>query len=339
MTSLRAAAIVLLAVGSLGTAPVDVFSEGDSAEVSVEVAREGPVAGPIGAMPGAVLEAATAAVDLPLARRLDAVSAPLLGLPYLVDPLGEGTGLDPDPLARYDGFDCLTFVEEALALALAGDPAHAADVRTALRYDGAPSYASRRHFMELSWLPDAVANGWLRETTAEYGPVTTFRRDVTPGLWKAWGRRSLFALTDEQLPVGEMRLDVMSLADAAVAAPTIRPGSLVMTVREDRAWIPLWITHLGIVLEGEEGADGPRIRDASRIKSAMRTRDHALSRYVTYLGTFVNWKSAGIAVFEPVEDAPRRSRIPSDWEGPTSLVAWDDGRTSSASDPGAPSGP
>jgi len=204
---------------------------------------------------------------------------------------------------------------------------HAADVRMALRYEGAPSYETRRHFMELQWLPDAVANGWLRETTAEYGPVTTFRRDVTPGLWAAWGRRGLFALTNDQLPMGEMHIDVLSLADAAIAAPTIRPGSIVLTVREDRPWIPLWITHLGIVLEGETG---PRIRDASRIKSSMRTRDHDLGKYVAYLGTYVNWKAAGIAVFEPVEDAPRRSRVPADWTGPTALIAWDDGTTSTS---------
>ena len=55
----------------------------------------------------------------PLSERLDLVSAKFLGTAYVASPLGEGTGKDPDPLVRYDAVDCLTFVEEAIALSLA----------------------------------------------------------------------------------------------------------------------------------------------------------------------------------------------------------------------------
>ncbi len=42
-------------------------------------------------------------------------SSDFLGTPYLLSPLGEGKGIDPDPLYRFDKFDCLTFVETVLA--------------------------------------------------------------------------------------------------------------------------------------------------------------------------------------------------------------------------------
>jgi hypothetical protein len=43
-------------------------------------------------------------------------TAPVVGAPYLLSPLGEGAGPDPDPRFRLDAFDCMTFVETAVAL-------------------------------------------------------------------------------------------------------------------------------------------------------------------------------------------------------------------------------
>ncbi|MCB9741246.1 MAG: DUF1460 domain-containing protein [Alphaproteobacteria bacterium] len=46
---------------------------------------------------------------------MKAISEPWLGLPYQLGPLGEAGGVDPDPVMRFDVFDCLTFIEEVLA--------------------------------------------------------------------------------------------------------------------------------------------------------------------------------------------------------------------------------
>ena len=69
-------------------------------------------------LPEAVREAAVDSRNLPLAERIDRVSESMLGHPYVNDPLGEGRGVDRDPPVRYDAYDCLTFVEEVLALSL-----------------------------------------------------------------------------------------------------------------------------------------------------------------------------------------------------------------------------
>lgn len=260
-----------------------------------------------GSIPPAVIEAAKAARGLPLAARLKAVTEPFLDAPYVSDALGEGGGIDPDPLARYDVFDCLTFVEEALALALTGDPEHAASARIDLRYlDRTVDYGHRKHFMELQWLPDNVRRGWIRDTTADYGETRPLRAEVTAARWRAWGRRSLFKLADHELPTGQMALDVLPLEQALAIYEQIRPGSIVLTVREPREWIPIWTTHLGFTIPAAK----PTIRHASRMSKSLRVRDHDLKWYLGTLTTYKHWKVAGVAIFEPVEQGPRLTAPP-----------------------------
>jgi hypothetical protein len=179
----------------------------------------------------------------------------------------------------------------------------------ALRYGDRPvAYENRHHFMELQWIPAAVAAGFIRDTTAEYGPVQHYERDVTLGLWRSWGRRRLFALTDEQLPVGRMALNWLPMDVAKAAVDRIRPGSIVMAVRVDRPWVPLWINHLGFTVPAAE----PTFRHASRMSHSLRTRDHRLAWYFEHLETaYVNWPTAGVAIFEPIEQGPRVAAVTS----------------------------
>jgi hypothetical protein len=237
---------------------------------------------------------------LPLAERIAAISAPLVGAPYLEDPIGEGVPPDADPQVRYDAFDCLTFVEEVLALSLPLDPSAAGSVRTSLRYGGQePSYVHRQHFMELQWIPQAEAHGWLRPTTAEYGPVEHLTQQVDPATWSAWSGRARFQMPDEDLPIGQMALDVLPLDAAIAAVSRIRPGSVLMIVREPRAGVPLWITHLGFVLAGPQ----PVLRHASRMASTRRVYDHDLRWYLEHQRASTHWPVRGVAIYEPIEPA------------------------------------
>src|SRR5450631_132246 len=49
-------------------------------------------------------------------ERTVAASRLMLGTPYETDPLGEGSGRSAHPRIRFDLVDCLTCVEEAIAL-------------------------------------------------------------------------------------------------------------------------------------------------------------------------------------------------------------------------------
>lgn len=206
---------------------------------------------------------------------------------------------------RYDVFDCLTFVEEVVALSLAGAPEGAGPIRMSLRYGDEVDYADRNHFMELQWIPRAIDKGWLVDTTASYGPVTHLEKQVSSTIWDTWAGRNGFAMEDDQLPVGTMSLDVLGLDDAIAAAPRMKPGSILLTIRADRSWKPIWISHVGIVIPG----DKPTVRHATKM-SGGSTRDHGLVWYLEHLKTYEKWPAVGVGLLEPVEFGPRLSRLP-----------------------------
>jgi len=258
----------------------------------------------IGQIPPQLLELARSVRDEPLPQRMSAISGALLGRPYVNDPMGEGEGHDADPLARYDAFDCLTYAEEVLALALAGEPAHAAAIRSSLRYQGDPSYTTRRHFMELQWVPGVVRDGWLVDTTSDYGTVRTLRKEVDEATWAGWGPRKRFPIDDADLPAGTMSLDVLPLDQAIDHADDLRPGSIVLTVREDRAGVPIWTTHVGLVVDTP---DGKRMRHATKLGSGG-TKDHGVRWYLEHIRSY-RWRVAGITVLEPRELGPRLSLL------------------------------
>ena len=54
--------------------------------------------------------------NAPLLERITRWSERFLGTPYGIDPAGEGTGRDQDPLFNTCAVDCETFVEQVLAL-------------------------------------------------------------------------------------------------------------------------------------------------------------------------------------------------------------------------------
>lgn len=265
-------------------------------------------------LPDPVATIAREKANAPLAERIDAVSEAMLGKPYTADPLGEGGARDADPVVRYDTFDCLTYVEEVLALSLSADPGAAGPIRTSLRYGNEHvAYGERNHFMELQWIPRALEHGWLEDTTATYGEVTVLEKQVTPAMWANWAGRQKFTLTDEELPVGPMRLAVLDLDTAIEVADRIHPGSILLTVRADRSWKPIWISHLGIVVPAET----PTVRHATKMGDGG-TRDHGLVWYLEHLETYEKWPAAGVSILEPVEYGPRRSRVSVDqlksWE-------------------------
>ena len=102
-----------------------------------------------------------------LEKRLEQFSRHFLGLPYGVGgPLGEGENgrYDQDPLYRFDTFDCTTFVETIMSLALSRGTAEFEQQLDEIRYEnGDIDYLKRNHFPSLQWIPNNIKNGYLRE--------------------------------------------------------------------------------------------------------------------------------------------------------------------------------
>ncbi len=252
---------------------------------------------------------AAEAATLPLPERLAAITEPWLGTPHQDGPLGEAGGIDGDPVTRYDRFDCLTFIEEALALALAQDGVDVARVRRSLRYRGGgpASYENRRHFMLAEWIPGTVADGWLRDITPDLPGAVEATKTVTLETWRGWSRRSLFELPESRLPVGELRFHLLPL-DALLEDPSVQaaipPGAVVFTVRKLWPHLPIAISHVGLTVPAEV----PTMRHATKI-GTPKVKDHPLAWYLDNLQTYTNWPAEGLIVLEPVDYGPQVSRI------------------------------
>lgn len=107
-------------------------------------------------------------------ERVTKASALFLGAPYKLGPLGEGEAgeFDRDPLWRLDIFDCMTYLETVMALAMDPDSARALDkTMQRIRYkEGMIGYKTRNHFPETDWIPQNSWAGFLKDVTAETAP-------------------------------------------------------------------------------------------------------------------------------------------------------------------------
>jgi hypothetical protein len=103
-----------------------------------------------------------------IADRIEQISRVFLGTPYGQYPLGEASGVEPQPRWRADMVDCQTYVETVLAMANAKDLAGAKALLDDIRCRAPPiSFSSRNHFAEAQWLPANQAKGYLTEETTE----------------------------------------------------------------------------------------------------------------------------------------------------------------------------
>ena len=288
----------LTSLGMLGAVALGAGTANPAVEPAATMHRPG-------AIPDAVATAVASVRGKPLPERIDAVSALFKDAPYLLDALGDGVGRDADPLARYDAFDCQTYVEEVLALALSTDAAEAGALRRAIRYgDDAPSFSTRRHFTELQWLPRVIADGFLTDATASYGVTTRDIRMTVPrsliATWKAGERFHEPATLDNIFRDGDpatLAITIVPVSDAITLAPKIRPGSVVLFVRGEKPGLPLRTSHMGLVV----GAG--TLRHASQ--AGKRVMDEPLDAYLRNAATWTSWPLDGIAILEPKERWPR----------------------------------
>lgn len=140
----------------------------------------------------------------PLGERLNAFSLKFLGKPYEESPLGEGEKAEysQNPLVRFDRFDCTTFIETVMALALSHEPKEFNHVLEKIRYrSGKVSFVMRNHFPDLDWIPNNTANGTLRDITKEVAADRRTEEAVTMIDKRKWF---------ENLPVEEIQIKNLS---------------------------------------------------------------------------------------------------------------------------------
>lgn len=100
--------------------------------------------------------------------RIDRISSQFKGAPYILGSLGEGPDAryDQFPQYRIDGFDCDTYVNTVIALALANNLETFQQCLKYTRYkDGNISYINRNHFTSIDWNANNQQRGLLKDIT------------------------------------------------------------------------------------------------------------------------------------------------------------------------------
>ncbi|MFZ0219479.1 MAG: N-acetylmuramoyl-L-alanine amidase-like domain-containing protein [Candidatus Aquirickettsiella sp.] len=104
--------------------------------------------------------------NYPIQQRIEIQSAALLNIPYLEGSLGEGIKgrYDQNPLYRFDYFDCETYVDTVIALALSKNLPDFRNKINQIRYrQGNVSFIQRNHFPSADWIPNNKRKGYIHE--------------------------------------------------------------------------------------------------------------------------------------------------------------------------------
>lgn len=106
--------------------------------------------------------------SLSLPQRIEKLSAVFLNQSYQLEPLGEGINgeYNQKPLYRLDAFDCETYVDTVIALALAKNLAMFQLWINHIRYkNGIVDFQHRNHFTSADWIPNNQKLGILKDLT------------------------------------------------------------------------------------------------------------------------------------------------------------------------------
>ncbi|NMB73539.1 MAG: DUF1460 domain-containing protein [Myxococcales bacterium] len=262
-------------------------------------------------------------------ERVARISEAFVGKPYRFSPLGEGFGVDPEPLCRLDRFDCLSLVEISLALALDSDAGSVAETLQRIRYlppDGPPraerapprwlpfllpsltsrldrlrgqaervGFVRRKHFPLSQWLPFNQRAGFIEDITEEVAGarVVWLEKSLDAELWKRRKRpRYAPRLQPGDVPVGTFKLPVLPIEEVLMASERIPHGAIVAVVRADRPDVFDPIVHMGIVVRKP---DGVYLRHAVP-KKIRRVIDEPLATFVKRSLSYRDWPVLGLNI-------------------------------------------
>ena len=121
--------------------------------------------------------------NMELRNRIEQISERFLGRPYVEGPLGGGEGLPEVFRISLDAFDCVTFIETVLALALSSTVNEFIETIRQVRYEnGEIDWAHRNHYM-IDWARRNEARGFIANIAAGADTVEkTCQLDEIPGL-------------------------------------------------------------------------------------------------------------------------------------------------------------
>jgi hypothetical protein len=99
-----------------------------------------------------------------LDQKIVEISGSFLNAPYQFDPLGEGKygEFNQEPLYRFDKFDCETYVDTVLSLAMSFDVFEFEKNMMNMRYQYSRArFVERNHFPSADWIPNNIRKNYI----------------------------------------------------------------------------------------------------------------------------------------------------------------------------------
>lgn len=190
--------------------------------------------------------------------------------PSGLDPLGEGAGVDSDPLFSTKIFDCTTYVETLLAIGLSKTYPEIQKNLNKLRYqNGLPDYFQRNHFMVSEWIPENTKKGFVINITESLTPDAGAFRFAKRQLNKTiWFFHRVIDLLEKQkkssdeilaqlkiVPHQSNRMEQTKFlkaevlrADKGVIFEKLPPVSIIMFIRNIPT-SPTLVSHMGFLIK------------------------------------------------------------------------------------------
>ncbi|MBN2724049.1 MAG: DUF1460 domain-containing protein [Deltaproteobacteria bacterium] len=210
---------------------------------------------------------------------------------YQADPMGEGTGIDSDPSWNPCAMDCETYVETVVALSFSHNSKEVMNwVDKTRYYEGIRKNSHRFFTMNLSWIPENVKLGYLKNVNKKITNIQgKIGHIVVPEAhWsKEWKER--FVHMGKYAPRGLSMVKYIPLSELIGVFKKIPVPSVAFLVGSTQSTNPFLITHMGFILKNPEGKIV--FRHASGTPGRLRVEERDLLEYLKMLKSYFGRKN------------------------------------------------
>ncbi|MBN2008506.1 DUF1460 domain-containing protein [candidate division KSB1 bacterium] len=171
-----------------------------------------------------------------------------LGIPYKESPLGEGllSNVDRDPFYDFQAVDCMTYVEQTLALAISGGAIDFENALLLIRHASPVfDFGTRNHFIVADWIPN---NRWLlQDVTRLIGDTLCETMTKTIDRQQLLNRTGYASGT--KLSPQKFSISYIPKSKLQQIAHKIEPGDIVCEITYERG---IFVSHLGFIIRDDK---------------------------------------------------------------------------------------
>ncbi|MCX7958093.1 MAG: DUF1460 domain-containing protein [Deltaproteobacteria bacterium] len=224
-------------------------------------------------------------------KKIEIISSAFLNTPFKESSIGEGDGIDPDPLINLEFMDCVTFIEYIIAFVNSENIKDFEKHILNLRYkDGRADFYQRLHLPDFQWFPKALNNKYLVDITDIVGSkyVKQFNKTLYKDFYIGYHKVDKSNLVSREAVIRYIpREDIENIYSR------IPEYSVIRILRKD-SHRPYVTTHMGIVIKK---GNKKYLRHSSRHFGGKVT-DTPLNAYFSTFEKYEKWEALGIAIYK-----------------------------------------